>query len=88
MWVFTLRFIDLLREDRKGLSLGTDILCSTTPYSYRQDLIFAFSQRGREGKQRLVTSTAVDSVWRDHCRNRDYNERFECEEVRLTLPLP
>lgn len=58
--VFTFHFMALLREDRKGLSLGTDILCWDTPRSHRQDLIFTFSQRGREGKQRILTSTATN----------------------------
>jgi len=46
-----------LSEDRKGLSLGTDILWWATPCSHRQDLIFAFLSRGTEGKQKLLTST-------------------------------
>lgn len=58
--VFTFHFMTLLREDRKGLSLGTDILWWDTPCSHRRDLIFMFSQRGREGKQRLFTSTATN----------------------------
>lgn len=56
-------YFTLLREDRKGLSLGTDILWWDTPCSHRQDLIFAFLPRGREGKQRLLTSTATNG-WR------------------------
>lgn len=69
--VFMLHFMADLREDRKGLSLGTDILWQQdTPHSHRQDLIFTFSQRGREGKQASHFHSNKRSAWVIACRER------------------
>lgn len=84
---YALQFMDLLREDRKGSSLGTDILCWTTPHSYRQDFL-RFQWEEEKVNKGLSLPQRLIACGENRCRYRDYNERFECEEVRLTLPLP